>query len=797
MAASLSPSQLAAQEVASSLMVDDDGTPYHDSRPIPRLPIDGDVAVSFAPSKVIKGASDPRGVCSPLSAAAEEGLFHGTGKNTTWMEVQQSARPPQSASHSGRHACNHDSHMSSVSRTDSGSPQRARVHRDRTADPRHLERLAQPRGKQGSSKRHLKPNYGRLLNFEEEEERYRQLEQQRRDQPLSPSRGSNPPCAETARSARARSQSCLTESEYHASPATTAMPATQMAYNEKLATPKKAFPVRMVGSDSPPRRTSLAEAAPHRGDGNTFDRLAAPEKPTAPSFDESIPSPLRQTRFSSCISRASTPLQRPEQQVLYQQRLAMLKQGAALSQRFPHAPDGHDLHTTKKRYYGGTTVISASPSKTCPATLSPPPPLAGGRRSGGVPRASWEDLANYSERRASAPAASSLLSPGLCTACRTALPQQAYTVSSQSVPIGTASGCKGTVEEVPAIQLKRSYPAPAASTDGPTLVQSTPAKATGSKPPMVVRTRRYVPPSDEQDTEAVDQSASDLAKEESPAALAPEPVEAVRRRFATPTVPTETATLPASSMQETADICSTEPPARATLTPAAVQAVRPASPPPPRPVEVAARPAAVQATKRVYSAPAITASAPAPRKPVALEDSRLIPASCSAPVAPVSSGLESPLLPLQAAPAHTQAFSPSWISSSAPASDQLVAGALPKVATAEENNAVAVTSDSASEDVYVIPPSPVSGKKGSRKSMRKQSHKAEQEVLKNEDFACQLEVFSPESYIPFITKKQPKAAAKAKVSKALPPKKTLDAATVEPGSERGEGVGGPQKVRTL
>ncbi|KAG5473617.1 hypothetical protein LSCM4_03687 [Leishmania orientalis] len=797
MAASLSPSQLAAQEAASSLMVDDDGTPYHDSRPIPRLPIDGDVAVSFAPIKVIKGATDPRGVCSPLSAAAEEGLFHGTGKNTTWMEVQQSTRPPPSASYSGRHACNHDSHLSTVSRTDSGSPQRARVHRDRTADPRHLERLAQPRGNQGSSNRRLKPNYGRLLNFEEEEERYRQLEQQRRDQPLSPSRGSNP-CAETARSARTQSQSSLTESEYHASPATTAMPATQMAYKEKLATPKKAYPVRMVGSDSPPRRTSLAETAPHRGDGNTFDRLAAPTKPTAPSFDESIPSPLRQTRFSSCISRASTPLQRPEQQVLYQQRLAMLKQGTALSQRFPHAPAGHDLHTTKKRYYGGTTVISASPSKTCPATLPlPPPPLAGGRRSGGVPRASWEDLANYSERRASAPAASSSLSPGLCTACRTALPQQAYTVSSQSVPIGIASGCKGTVEEVPAVQLKLSYPAPAASSDGPTLVQSTPAKATGSKPPMVVRTRRYVPPSDEQDTEAVGQSASDLAKEEGPAALAPEPVEAVRRRFATPTVPTETASLPASSMQETADIRSMEPPARATLTPAAVQAVRPASPPPPRPAEVAARPAAVQATKRVYSAPAITASAPAPRKPVALEDSRLIPAPCSVPVAPESSGLESPLLPLQAAPSHTQAFSPSWISSSAPASDQLVAGALPKVATAEENDAVAVTSDSASEDVYVIPPSPVSGKKGSRKSMRKQSHKAEQEVLKNEDFACQLEVFSPESYIPFITKKQPKAAAKAKVSKALPPRKTLDAATLEHGCVRGEGVGGTQKVRTL
>ncbi|KAG5474188.1 hypothetical protein CUR178_04301 [Leishmania enriettii] len=797
MAASLSPSKLAAQEVASSLMVDDDGTPYHDSRPIPRLPIDGDVAVPFAPRKVIEGATDPHGICSPLSAAAEEGLFRGTGKNTTWMEVQQRTRPPQSASQSGRHACNHDSHLSSVSRTGSGSPQRARVHRDRTADPRHLERLAQPRGNQGSSKRHLKPNYGRLLNFEEEEERYRHLEQQRRYQALSPSRDSNPSCAETARSAGARSRSCLTDSEYHASPATTAIPATQVACKEKLATPKKDSSVRMVDSDSPPRRTSLTETAPHRGDGNTFDRPAAPKKPIAPSFDKSIPSPLRQTRFSSCVSRASTRLQRPEKQVLYQQRLAMLKQGTALSHSFPHAPAGHDLDTTKKRYYGGTTVISASPSKTCPATQSPPPPLASGRRSSGVPRASWVDLADYSERRASAPAASSLLSPGLCTACSTALPQQAFTVSSQSVPIGTASGCKSTVEEVPAVQLKRSYPAPAASSDGPTLVQSSPAKATGSKPPMVVRTRRYVPPSDEQDTEAAGQSASALAKEENSAALAPEPVEAVRRRFATPEAPTETAALPASSMQGTVDIRSMEPPARATLTPAAAQADRPASPPPPRPVEVAARPAALQATKRVYSAPAITASAPAPRKPIALEDSRLITAPCSVPVAPESSGLESPLLPLQAAPPHTQAFSPSWISSSVPESDQLVAGALRKVAATEENDAVAVTSDSASEDVYVIPPSPVSGKKGSRKSMRKQSHKAEQEVLKNKDFACQLEVFSPESYIPFITKKQPKAAAKAKVSKALPPKKTLDAATVGPGSGRGEGVGGTQKVRTL
>ncbi|KAG5473894.1 hypothetical protein LSCM1_04529 [Leishmania martiniquensis] len=762
----LSPSQLASRQAAASLLADDDGTPYHDSRPIARLPLDGEVAVAFPPGKVVQRAANPRGVCSPLSSAAEEGLSHETGKEATCLEVPQSSRTTQSISHSGTHASNHDSRrgtrLSNGSRTHSDSPQQSGTqssHGTRTVDQRHLERLAQPRTKPSSANRHMRPNYGRLLNFTEEEERNRQREEKRCGKSAPRSQGDITSSVEWAESTRLRTPPSFAESEHRALPATTVVPATQMPWHEKLSASKKASPAPMTDSDEPSRRTSPAALAPRRDERSTFDRLAVPNKPaTNTSSNESMLSPSRQTYSDSSNTRVSTQVERVEQEDLSLQRLAKLKQRTTSSHRLSHAPTGHKPHTPKKRYYGGTTVISAPPSISSSATLPPPPPLASGR----VPCASWEELASFTVRRASATAASSFPSPSCCIECGNASSAQTHTVSSQPVTIGVAAWYKDMAKGA-ALLLNRSSPAPASNSDGPRVVQSTPAKATSLKPPIVVRTRRYVPPPDEQDSGDVGQPVSFLASEPSSATLAPKPVEAVRRRIATPTM-----------RAETAEITPVETVAHATTTPVADQGIEPASPPPlqPRPAEVTGRPVAVQATKRVLSSPASTESASAPRRPVVLEDTdRQLPAPCSVRVAPKSSSCKSPLQPSQGTPTRTQTCSLSCLLSSAPASDEAPFGDLPEVTAAEANDAAADTSVSATEEVYAIPPLHVGGKKGPRKILHRRPPKVKHEALQDDDFACQLEVVSPEPHPPFIIKRPTKTVAKTKALKRPLPKK--------------------------
>ncbi|CAJ1990736.1 hypothetical protein conserved [Leishmania donovani] len=778
-----SSSKLASQAAAASLLVDDDA-PYHDSRPIARLPLDDDGTAVLPLPQAVQYATESDSVSLLLSSDAEEKPSNETGKEATWMELRKSSHSTQPANHSGTHTSYHDSHhgtrRSSASRADGGSPHDPRTpltHCTSSVDKRHIERLARPRGAQGSVIRPAEPNYGRLLNFTEEEEQEKGRAQQHcrksprtRPSPITPSLEQTQPTG-------SRPPPSRPESNHHTAVANVALPASQKACYEKLAAPKKCPAASAVDGGAPPSRTSSTAdggtpasltsstaAAPRRDSSKTFDRLAVPKKPVAARCEEAVPLLERRLRSHSLYARVLTPPQHD----LYLQCLSRPKNRSASSHRDPCAPVEPNLHIPQKRYYGGTTVISVSPGTPTSTGLPLPSPHAGGRRNSRVPSASWEAVASYAERRPSSKA-SCFLPPSSCAECGTALPQQTYTVPSQPTLSSAAALHEVMVEQVGVIPHQPLPAAPAANGDGLMQVQSAPAKITGSKPPIVVRTRRYVPPSEEQDAEAAGQSASRAAKQESPAAPAPEPVEAVRRRTAIPTVPTETTTTPALEKEKPkmADTTPPETPARAMPAPVAVQAIKRAPPLLPSvPVEVSAPKGVVQTTKRVPPAPAATAVTPAPQRPITLETSkRQTPAPCSAPVAPGPSRLEAPPQPAQVESAHIHP-SPSSVSVSALPSDK-VATATPQAVAVAENGTVDAASASAMEDVHAIPTPPSSDKKKLRKITHRKPNSAKPEVLRDADFACQLEVLPGTRHA--VSIKKPYTLAKPTV-KALSPK---------------------------
>ncbi|TPP50656.1 hypothetical protein CGC20_24845 [Leishmania donovani] len=723
---------------AASLLVDDDA-PYHDSRPIARLPLDDDGTAVLPLPQAVQYATESDSVSLLLSSDAEEKPSNETGKEATWMELRKSSHSTQPANHSGTHTSYHDSHhgtrRSSASRADGGSPHDPRTpltHCTSSVDKRHIERLARPRGAQGSVIRPAEPNYGRLLNFTEEEEQEKGRAQQHcrksprtRPSPITPSLEQTQPTG-------SRPPPSRPESNHHTAVANVALPASQKACYEKLAAPKKCPAASAVDGGAPPSRTSSTAdggtpasltsstaAAPRRDSSKTFDRLAVPKKPVAARCEEAVPLLERRLRSHSLYARVLTPPQHD----LYLQCLSRPKNRSASSHRDPCAPVEPNLHIPQKRYYGGTTVISVSPGTPTSTGLPLPSPHAGGRRNSRVPSASWEAVASYAERRPSSKA-SCFLPPSSCAECGTALPQQTYTVPSQPTLSSAAALHEVMVEQVGVIPHQPLPAAPAANGDGLMQVQSAPAKITGSKPPIVVRTRRYVPPSEEQDAEAAGQSASRAAKQESPAAPAPEPVEAVRRRTAIPTVPTETTTTPALEKEKPkmADTTPPETPARAMPAPVAVQAIKRAPP--------------LLPSVPTYHVGDLQKTDPC----------SMLGTSSTRTLAPGSSTSASAV--------------------SALPSDK-VATATPQAVAVAENGTVDAASASAMEDVHAIPTPPSSDKKKLRKITHRKPNSAKPEVLRDADFACQLEVLPGTRHA--VSIKKPYTLAKPTV-KALSPK---------------------------
>ncbi|CAJ1029936.1 hypothetical protein, conserved [Leishmania lindenbergi] len=761
MPAFLSPSQRASQQAAASLLVDEGETPYHNSQPIARFPLDDNDEV-FVPVRRVQHAAKLGAACSPLSPAAEECPFNETEKDAAWTEVLQSSRSSQLDNHSGTHVFYPNRHCSarlrSGSGTDGGGLQYSRTPRARstsTVDQRQIDRLAIPRGVHGTVMRPAVPNYGRLLNMTEEEERDRLREQQRYHKSLRTLKFSMAPCVERAQPARAQPPPSCPESKYHTAPATAASSAAQKAYYEKLTAPKKAPPLPAADSGAPLCRTPLAAIAPSRDINSTLDRLAMPKKTVTARSEEATAPPQRGTLSHSSNARAPTQL--------HLQRLSHPKQQTASSHHSSHVCVEYNSYISRKRYYGGTTVISATSDMPSSTGLQPSPSHVSRRHSGRVSSASWNAVASRVERRGSSTRTSSSMASAPCAVCGTAAPQQAYRVLSQPIPFTAAASHRVTVEQA-AVLLPQSHPpAPADNENGSTRVQSTPAKCRGSKPPILVHTRRYVPPLEEQDAEAADQLASRTAKQESPEAPAPAPVEAVRRRSATLTVSAEMAKAPAleKEQQEGSNTTSVETPGRAPLAPVVVQAAKRASPPPSAVLaEVTAPQAVVQATKQVSSRPAAPALSRAPQGPLALETpKRQTPAPCPTSVAPRHPAQR---VFTDTHPSLTSASSP------VPASDKVVTAPPPSVATPEKYDTVTAASAFTIEEVHAIPPSPCNGKAGPRKITHRKPHRVKPEVLQDADFAFQLEEVLPELRLSVPIVKKPKRVTKMTALRAPP-----------------------------
>ncbi|GET90535.1 hypothetical protein, unknown function [Leishmania tarentolae] len=771
MSAHFSASKLAAQKAAASFLVNDDDTPYHDSRPVARLPLDDDCSVVVPLAQAVPHVTEPDSVSHLFSSTAEEGPSYETGKDAAWMERRKSGHSTQLTNHSGTHTSYYDSHhgtgLNSASWTDDGSmknPRTPPTHCISTTDKRHIERLALPRGAQGSGSRPAEPNYGHLLNFTDEEERERHRVRQHSSK--SPRTRPSPimPRLEETQATRIQPPLSRPESKHHTAVSNGALSPAQKAYYEKLAAPKKCPPASAADGSTPGPVSSTA-AARRRSNSSSFDRLAMPKKPFATCSEESMPPTGRQSHSHSSCAHVLTPQQQDRQL----QRLSKPKHGSASSHRDVCAPVEPKLPTSKKCYYGGTTAISVSPGTPISSGLALTSPHPNGRHNGRVPNASWEAAPSYLERRPLSTVTSCSVLSGSCTQCGSALPQQVLTVSSQRTVSNTVAPQEATVEQR-VVSSHKPHPTAAANGDGVRPVQSAPAKSTGTKPPIVVRTRRYVPPSEEQDTEAAGQSVSRTAMQESPAAPGPKPVEAVRRRPATPTVLAETTMRPIleKEQQKMADVTSLETSAHGATAPVVAQATKRA-PPPASSVsaEVNEPKAGVQATKRLPPASASTAVPPAPQKPAMSDASeRHTPAPCTAPSGTGPSRQEA-----RPQPGHVSSTnihpSPSSASFSASASDKATAATPQAGAVTERNGTFTAASASAMDDMRAVPTARSSDSKGPRKIMHRKPKSAKPEVLRDSDFAFQLEALPGQRQTVSIEK--PKTMTKRPV-KAPPPK---------------------------
>jgi hypothetical protein len=585
-----SASQRAALQAAAELSIDEGDTPFYDSKPIPRLALGEDEEAILAAAGPVR----PRELSiSSLHAppALSANVVKATGEavgSATEQEALRHDRPPSSSSPLSNNGGNPSYHTPSPL-TNNSCAYYASAGGNLSSSQRHLEKMAQPRDPHGVPLQPAQPNYGQVLSFADEEERDRRRAEQRL------LRAKSPRTPRSSLTPRVTDRHHSFSSSTHASPASPAersgtaattsttprprpLSAAQQARLEKLAAPKKyTSPTEEAAEAERLSRPRAAAAAGDRaGSSGVFDRLYASRKHTSSVSEEaaeeaaeevsspfSLPPPPPRPRYGATHTPVTAQSTQPQDAVF--NRLAQPK-NRPQKHRDANGVVEYNPYSPVKRYYGGTTVISAPPTSSA-AHGGPSPTIqqtaAAGRGNSRIPKATWDmvDRSALPKSQPSPPAAAATTCA--CAECRHALPSQTIEVVAQPVSGGSASpaAAAATITTSSTAQPHASHPPAStrpitattvttavAEISAPTVVQSALVKPGGTKPPIVIRTRRYVPPTAEE--QAVEESA----------VPAPQPVEATRRRSAPVSVQRESPSPESRAPVVAAPVAAAAPP---------------------------------------------------------------------------------------------------------------------------------------------------------------------------------------------------------------------------------------------
>ncbi|KPA80652.1 hypothetical protein ABB37_04839 [Leptomonas pyrrhocoris] len=760
-----SASQKAAQQAAAELAINDGDVPFYKSQPISRFSLGDDDEAVLAAAGPVRPRERSATFHTALSLSASAvtstgGPVSAAEKEASWHE----ARPGNSPLANGNLSClasSHNTRNGRVSGPQGGTPRSHGASLNLSSSQRHIERMSLPRDPQGVPFEPPQPNYGPVLNFTEEEERDRQ---QQAKSPRAPRTTLPPRLAGKPRSfsSTAVAHGSATEKAAAAPSKPRPLSAAQQARLEKLAAPRKyPSPAEAAPEPVPHSRSTTTNGSGAGSSGGIFDRLYASRKQTSsPPPEERRPStssfppplPLPRPRSGGSHTPVTTPSTQPPA-VLFQ-RLAqpknappVHKDASGLVEYNPYAP--------VKRYYGGTTVISAPPTLSAAAAGGGPSPTSNvaGSDDSRPAKVSWDMVDRHALPRSQQALGASQKS--VCVECGQHPPtEQTVEVAAQllSGSPNHASAAQPLAPR-PVIVARPVTAAPAATSTAstglvdsssatpastPTVVQSSPAKSSGTKPPTVVRTRRFVPPTEEEAAAAV---------------AAPQPVEATRRR-STPlsahrdAFPENSAPAAAAAAAVDTQVCA---PAEA--------APRSSAAPTPSPTHKV-----VQVVKRGPR------RAPSPLAPAAAPETTPVTLTPAMPAAVVSSS--SPPSSSSAAPPAGEvegiangAGEERKESAAAEAEDSKKEGEQPSRVAPPTPKSATSPKARGGELVYerlAPPPIPLDKLKTHRHSHKKKCVRPPKpEILKDEDFACRLEDFSPEPRRPVVIKKtKPQAASK-------------------------------------
>lgn len=430
-------------------------------RPIPRLPVGDLVAVS---EPVYNGVLRP--------PVADMDCHSATDKSSETKEVETAL--PQGERFYGLSDSYGDIHareqLSGSYGTSAARPHTAKH-----------QQLFKQQWRNGVPPQSSQPNYGRLLNFTEEEEE----DQQRR----AGQRGRSPRTPRTPR----RELCAVT-------------PSVQNKRLERLAAPRnRASPAADLERErkgSRPAGEKANQVMSAKQTDNFYNRLSAPKKhhTATDSFGDSrggteLPQRALSPHYAAHIDRLAQPkYSLSSNNSSSNGQLGSQNQGnpsrpptakcstrlLQLSQPRPQTQAHEDPQALiPKRYYGGTTIVSKptpeQPLKSRARSVSKP-------ISKRVPPPTWDTLPRRSFSQSISAKRNSVATSEQCVSCKAPVPQQAQRVTCASTDDATTS----------AVALPHS-PVVAESLHV-TVVHSTPVKTTNSKPPLVIRARRYVPP---------------------------------------------------------------------------------------------------------------------------------------------------------------------------------------------------------------------------------------------------------------------------------------------------------------
>lgn len=724
-----SASQRASRQAAAELEIDEGDAPFHQSRQVTRLALGDDDAAILAAAGPVR----PRDRAASLhvlppsptvnAAAAPPSATEREGEGS-WQAVQPSGSPLVRDGASG-YTSHGATRNGSVTELANGSGNAS------LSNHRHLERMALPRDARGVPFEPSQPNYGQVLSFAEEEARDRRRAEQRQQAARSPR---TPRASVSTPRTTEKPQSLSSTTASRTAPAAAAVAATssatptkprplsaaQLARLEKLAAPK-----RQAEPAVEPEHTPYINPTSSLGgssSGVIFDRLYASQKqqqqqPSSP-MEATTPrsSPTPRSRYASRHTPVSVASTQSQEMLL--QRLSQPKRQTE-AHRDASGVVTYNPYGSVKRYYGGTTPITG-------ATAPAPAPVVVRGGNPRIPNVTWDAVDRRALPRAT-PAASSAVGNGTaCVECGHALPQQTVEVVTQPSygPPASAVEVLPPRSGAPGRPVAATTATSAVQVSAPTVVASAPAKTTGSRPPIVVRTRRFVPQSEEEEGDR------ETTEETVVVAAAPQPVEATRRRTVSasasraspapeaPPAPPAAVVVAATSAPApaTREAASAPTPPPAAPLPAVAHSVKAAPPTSSSAAEPTTRPV-VQATRRRSSsnslpAPAVEPSAeaaptqeeappppPAPvesARPAAVQATRRAPRS-SPPPPPPPPAAEAAPAPVhgvvQAVRREPRAPSPPAPAAAPVATTTTLTPALPPPAPAEKTETVTLEND--------------------------------------------------------------------------------------------------------